>query len=102
MSVITFDSWKTTKAFLRDRIDSSPGSRASLIERAGLSRDAYYKLFKYGRLDRSMRKGTIDKLCAALNLNVHYVGGYPAFSVKTISDSECNCSIGRSYVICNL
>ena len=75
-------SWNEFKIYLKALIDAEPISNYEVISRAGLSRDAYYKLFAPEREDSSMRKGTVYGLAEALDYSVNYVNSIPQFVQK--------------------
>jgi len=74
------NSWKEFKRHLKSLIDGEPLSNYKVIQRAGLSRDAYYKLFSPDRENSAMRKSTVYSLAATLKQSVEYVNGIPQFS----------------------
>ena len=74
------NSWKEVKAYLKERLDSSPLTPTEIIGLSGLSKDSYYTIFAPGRENSSMRKSTVKGLCNALNLTVEYKDRFPQFS----------------------
>ena len=88
-------SWETVKDELKSYMDADPRSKFEIFEMAGLSRDAYYKLFPIKKVDESkqqaeerkkkakapMRRATVEGLAKALNLTCMFSpGGWPTFS----------------------
>jgi hypothetical protein len=80
--------WKAIKDELKSYMDADPRSKFEIIEKAGLSRDAYYKLFpteeakdSEKKANAPMRRATVEGLAKALNLTCMFSpGGWPTFS----------------------
>lgn len=82
-------SWKEIKTYLQICIDSQRETRAAIIRRAGLSKDSYFKIFRDDRLDKPMRKATVNRLARALNLVVvEYINGLPQIYSRTELERE--------------
>jgi hypothetical protein len=110
-------SWEDVKSELKLYLEADPRSKFEVIEKAGLSRDAYYKLFPVKKADESkqqaderkrkakapMRRGTVEGLANALNLTCMYPhGGLPSFSTKellTLSLNAANTKDAVKYAI---
>ena len=83
--------WKIVKKELKNYLDSDPRSNLEIIGKAGLSKDAYYKLFKTDRLKKPMRRATVEGLAKALNLTCMYPhGGFPSFDTKELLTDSLN------------
>jgi hypothetical protein len=94
--------WYEVKKYLKDRIDSEQGSQFAVIEKAGLSRDSYYKLFAPEREKSPMRKSTVMGLAKALRIEVVYEYGIPQFTRKVTTKSSIfavNARDGLEYAI---
>ena len=84
-------TWKIVKNELKNFLDSDPRSNLEIIGKAGLSKDAYYKLFKGDRLDSPMRRATVEGLARALNLTCMFPhGGLPSFTTKELLTDSLN------------
>ncbi len=78
-------SWNDVKGELKSYLEADPRSKFEIIEKAGLSKDAYYKLFAPERSGSPMRRGTVEGLAKALNLTCMYPhGGMPSFGTEEL------------------
>ena len=73
-------SWQEVKKHLKQLIEAEPISELAVINKAGLSRNSYYKIFAVDRKDSPMRKATVSALAKVLRHQTKYVDGFPQFS----------------------
>jgi len=95
--------WEIVKDELKAYLDANPRSKFEIIEKAGLSKDAYYKLFSENRKKSPMRRATVEGLAKALNLSCMYPhGGIPSFDAEeplTESLKQANTKDAIKYAI---
>jgi transcriptional regulator with XRE-family HTH domain len=91
-------TWEDVRLELKVLLKSDEQSAFEIFKQAGLSRNAYYKIFESGRESTIIRKSTINRLAIALNLPCAFYDGLPYFGALEASHQTRNGSTVKEVI----